>query len=293
MLSKSDSKQKIIENFHKNILGKYPDKIEINNSHKGKLGHWIESKLGGRVDSDGNADLDGFECKIESKKISWGDWGASYRIFCDKSYKLFNKRNNFENMWMLVKALGVKRNSQDNGDYYSLSGKDVPKYINDETNTGLSLREVNGDIIYNYNFSTDQRNFKSEIVPDDMQKDDLVIFKWHGTNKSFKLYKENLISNNLPISVLWNGPNASVSLEERIRRKFGIYGVVVVLMNDSKKFCGLKFLKNISFYDWLNFFKNREVIYDSALTTRNRRPYNQWRSTLKFMKKLEDEIYIP
>ena len=43
----------------------------------------------------------------------------------------------------------------------------------------------------------------------------------------------------------------------------------------------------------LNFFKNKDVIYDTALTTRNKRPYNQWRSSAKFMKTLEEDIYIP
>ena len=40
----------------------------MKSSHKGNLGHWLESRLGGKVDADGNADLDGYECKVESKK---------------------------------------------------------------------------------------------------------------------------------------------------------------------------------------------------------------------------------
>ena len=90
MLSKSESREKIIKNFNQNVLGKYPDKSELKKSHKGYLGHWLESNLGGKIDSDGNADLDGFECKVESNKVSWGDWSAPYRIYCDKTYKLFN-----------------------------------------------------------------------------------------------------------------------------------------------------------------------------------------------------------
>jgi len=293
VLSKNASRQKIIENFHKNILGKYPDKSELKLSHDGNLGHWLESNLGGSIDADGNADLDGFECKIESKKTTWGDWGANYRIFCDKSYKLFSKQYAFENMWILVKALGIKRDTLKNGIYYSMSGADVPAYINDITNIGLSLKESKGDISYIYNFSADQRVSKNEIVPNELQKDDLLINKWYGTNKSFNRFKENVISNNLPIEVKWDGSNASVSLEERIRRKFGIYGIVIGLSNESKGFYGLKFLKNISFDDWLNFFKNKNVFYDTALTTRNNRPYNQWRSKAQFMKTLEEEIYIP
>ncbi len=93
MLTKIDSRQNIINNFNKNILGKRSEDIELKSTHEGNLGHWIESNLGGKIDSDGNADLNGYECKIQSKKTSWGDWGAPYRIFCDQQYKLFNKKS--------------------------------------------------------------------------------------------------------------------------------------------------------------------------------------------------------
>ena len=68
MLLKSESRKKIIDNFNKNVLGKYPDKSKLKSSHEGNLGHWLEFNLGGKIDSDGDADLNGFECKIESKK---------------------------------------------------------------------------------------------------------------------------------------------------------------------------------------------------------------------------------
>ena len=45
--------------------------------------------------------------------------------------------------------------------------------------------------------------------------------------------------------------------------------------------------------DWISYFRKRDIIYDTALTTRNRRPYNQWRSAEKFMGTLEEETYIP
>ena len=293
MLLKSESRKKIIDNFHKNVLGKYPDKSKLKSSHEGNLGHWLEFNLGGKIDSDGDADLNGFECKIESKKMSWGDWGAPYRIFCDKSYKTFNTKTAYENMWKLIEVLGVLRDTPEKGIFYSMSGKDVPAHVNELTNIGLSLKESGGDISYVYNFSADQRETKNKTVPDELQKDDLLIFKWYGTDKSFNTFKKNIINNNLPIDVKWDGSNRSVSIEERIRRKFGIYGIVVGLKDESRGFYGLKFLKSISFEDWLNFFRNKDVIYDTALTTRNKRPYNQWRSSAKFMKTLEEDIYIP
>ena len=78
------------------------------------------------------------------------------------------------------------------------------------------------------------------------KKDDLLIFKWHGTDESFNAFKEDVIQNNLPIDVIFDGAKAAVSLEERIRRKFGIHGVVIGLKDESNRFYGLKFLKSIA-----------------------------------------------
>ena len=293
MLSKDESRQNIIDHFHKNVLGKSPDDSELKTNHKGNLGHWLESNLGGRIDADGNADLNGYECKVESEKTSWGDWGAPYRIFCDKSYKIFDKKNAYENMWVLVKSLGVLRSHPRKGVFYSMSGEHVPTYINDETNIGLSLVKKNMDILITYNFSKDQRHNKDEITPNEFKKDDLLIFKWHGTDASFNAFKNDVVSNDLPIDVIFEGSRASLSIEERIRRKFGIHGMVIGLKDKSKRFYGLKFLKSITLNDWMTFFENKDVLYDTGLTTRNKRPYNQWRSKAKFMRTLEEEIYIP
>lgn len=293
MLSKDHSRSIILNNFHKNVFGKYPKESDLKLSHKGNLGHWLETRLGGNIDADGNADLNGFECKVESKKTTWGDWGAPYRIFCDKSYKIFHKKNSYENMWTLVKSLGVRRDDPQKGIYYSMSGESFPSYINDITDIGLSLVEEDSDILLTYSFSRDQRHNKDLVTPDELKKDSLVIFKWHGTNNSFDSFRNNVEVNNLPIETKFTGVNATTSLEERVRRKFGIYGVVIGLNDNSRGFYGLKFLKSFAFDDWIDAFKNKNIIYDSALTTRNKRPYNQWRSPSKFMETLVEEIYIP
>ena len=293
MLSKIESRQNIIDHFHNNVLGRYPKDSELKSSHKGKLGHWLESNLGGRIDADGDADLNGYECKVESKKTSWGDWGAPYRIFCDRSYKLFCETHAYKNMWILCKSLGVERVHDKDGVYFSMSGKHIPKYINDQTYIGLSLIEEDQDIYMKYSFSEDKREDKDILTPNELKKDNLVIYKWHGTNRSFDLFKKDVIDNNLPIDVTLEGLKASVSLEERIRRKFGIHGMVIGMHDKDRGFYGLKFLKSITYQDWLSFLKEKNVIYDTALTSRNKRPYNQWRSPAKFMKTLEEETYIP
>jgi hypothetical protein len=89
MLSKENSKSAIIDNFHKNVLGKYPQNSEPKSKHEGTIGHWLEANLGGGIDSDGDADLNGYECKIDSAKTSWGDWGVG-RFFLRTEGKLIS-----------------------------------------------------------------------------------------------------------------------------------------------------------------------------------------------------------
>jgi len=294
MLSKQNAKTLIKDNFKKHVFGRFPNDSELKSSHCGKLGHWLESNLGGKIDSDGNADLNGYECKVESKKTSWGDWGAPYKIFCDGSYKkLFYEEHIYENMWILCKTLGVKRVHDKHGVYFSMSGTHIPTYINDVSYIGLSLVEKNSDILITYSFSKDQRLNKVEVIPSEFKKDNILIYKWHGTDISFNKFKNDVVVEKLPIDVKLEGPKATVSLEERIRRKFGIHGMVVGMHDKNRKFYGLKFLKSITYQEWISFFKEKNVKYDTALTTRNKRPYNQWRSDKKFMETLVEEIYIP
>jgi hypothetical protein len=144
-----------------------------------------------------------------------------------------------------------------------------------------------------YSISKDQRNNKELIIPAEFQKDGLIIFKWHGTDNNFCAFKNDVTNNNLPIDVKFEGNKACVSLEERVRRKFGVHGIVIGMYDEKRGFYGLKFLKSITYKEWLSFFKEKNIIYDTALTTRNKRPYNQWRSPTNFMKTLEEEIYIP
>ena len=69
--------------------------------------------------------------------------------------------------------------------------------------------------------------------------------------------------------------------------------MVVGLHNKSDGFYGLKFLKRVNLQDWIGYFNEGNIKFDTGLTTRNKRPRNQWRSTKKFMTTLEEDIYIP
>ena len=290
-MEKSEAKRIIKERFNSKVFGKYPDKDELSALHKGALGHWFESMLGSKIDSDGNADILGFECKIDSTKTSWGDWGANYRIFADETFGF--KSSITENMWDFVRYFGVLREDTIKGSYYSWSGTHVPTNLNDSTVAGTTLSKKDGDILITYNIDDDKRADKSLLLPKYLQKNNLVLMKWCGTNLSFANFKNDVIVNNRPIKVKFNGLNQSVSLEARLKRKFNINGMIIGLSDKKRGFYGLRFLKPVSLNDWLLFLENKDVFYDTALTTLNKRPYNQWRSNKKFMLTLEDELYIP
>ena len=121
------------------------------------------------------------------------------------------------------------------------------------------------------------------------QKNNLLIYQWHGTDNSYNTYVNNIKINNLPIEI----KKTSISLEERVRRKFGVYGTVVGLYDKSTGFYGLEFLKVVTFNDWLDAFKNKDIEFDPGLTTLGNRQRNQWRSSAKFMRSLVVSTYIP
>ena len=194
---------------------------------------------------------------------------------------------------IFCEKLGIKRDDPEKGVYYSLSGEHVPQYLDESTPFGFTLFENNTDISLIYNYNLDEREDKNDRVPQEMQKDNLLIYKWFGKDENFNLFRKNTLENNPNLKIYWEGARASVSLEERVRRKFGVYGTVVGLKDKSGAFYGLKFLKSVNLDDWIGFFRNKNVIFDTGLTSGNNRPYNQWRSSQKFMRSLEEEIYIP
>ena len=136
-MNADEAKSRIIDAFERNVKGQFPSKEELKSKHAGKIGHWLEASLGkDNHDSDGAADFWGWECKTSSEKISWGDWGAPYRIFCDERFGFDNKKTIYENQWRFVKIFGVYR--QEKG-RFSWSGKHVPTRVGDHTSSGMQL----------------------------------------------------------------------------------------------------------------------------------------------------------
>ena len=288
-MERSIAKERIIQIFKKKVFGKYPSKNQLLSQHKGKIGHWFEEKMGVKHNADGNADLFGWELKAKGKKMSWGDWSAPYRIFCDQRFD-FNAKTVKENQWRFARIFGVYRLDSK---AYSWSGDHVPDYIETRKHSGMTIRlDKNKDISIYYDYSLDKRKDKTNQVPRVLRKNNLLLMRWHGTDQSFNQYKSYVIENKLPIHAIFEGKRRLISLEERVRRKFNVHGIAFGLYS-KEAFFGLTFTKAVSFDDWISYFINKDIFYDTGLTERNKRPYNQWRSHKSFMDSLVEDEYFP
>ena len=110
-----DGKDKLIELFKNNVLGKSPDIADKNSAHDGAKGHWLHLQFGQKPDAKNEADFWGYECKNQTtSKTTWGDWTPNYILFQDDSKDI--SRDKF------IKVFGLPN---DEG-RYSWSGKEVP-----------------------------------------------------------------------------------------------------------------------------------------------------------------------
>lgn len=77
--SDEEIKQELIELFNKNLKGK--KYIKQSDDHCGAEGHFIEKSLGLMLNGNNEPDYKGYEIKKMSKKITFGDWGATSYLF--------------------------------------------------------------------------------------------------------------------------------------------------------------------------------------------------------------------
>lgn len=255
------NKKIIIERFNKNVKGKVPNTIDNNQRHDGKEGHWLETQMEIAHNGDNEPDLLGYEMKNQttSGKITFGDWSAdeyiflhgrgsnkinsinkNYQISRDDFFKIFGKPNPLKNNRL------------------SWSGTPCPTYYGDITTFGQSLTmDSDENIIITYNFSNDQRPNKLNIIPLNMQVDNLIIAKWH-----------------------------SQSLKVKLERKFNQKGWFTCTKDSNGVYDKISFGNPMNYDSWIKLFKNKVVFFDSGMYQGNVRPYSQWRATTGFWHSL-------
>lgn len=258
------NKEKIIKIFNDNVKGKKSNTIDSNQKHCGKEGHWLEKQMGIKPNGKNEADLLGYEMKNEttSGKTTFGDWSADEYIYLHgrKKQNSINKEYNLsrDDFFDIFGKPNENKNNRP-----SWSGEPVPTYYNQVSSFGQKLDlDENNNIVIKYSFSNDKRSNKDEIVPTNMQKDDLTIAKWN---------KE--------------------TLQKKIERKFNQDGFFKCNKDSNGNYDSIDFGKKINYDSWMELFKNQEIMFDSGMYKGNKRPYSQWRAKNKIWDNLIEDTY--
>jgi hypothetical protein len=245
-------KEQIITLFNNNVKGVEICLEDYNNKHCGREGHWLEEKMCIKHNSKNEPDINGYEMKKYSRKITLGDFAAS-----EYAFSQMNKRNNINilNNWTdeinlsrsdFIKTFGNPNPNKNNR--YSWSGSCVPKYNHYNSNGQILTITNNNDIIIYYSFSLDTRTKKVDN-PLFLKNDNIVIALWK-----------------------------SVKLEKHINNKFNKKGFFMCkkINNKYEKIC---FGRSFNFVFFIQCIKNNKIIFDSGMVDGNHRNYSQFRGS--------------
>ncbi len=245
-------KNHIIMLFNNNVKGVKICLEGRNTKHCGKEGHWLEMKMGIKHNKNNEPDINGYEMKKSSNKITLGDFSASEYAFSGK-----NKRNviNIMNTWTddtkisrneFIRIFGNSNPKKKNR--YSWSGICVPTYNIWNTNGQILTINENNDIIIYYSFSNDKRSIKTKF-PSFLQNDNIVIAVWMS-------YKMKLHINN----------------------KFNKKGFFMC-----KKICDVYekicFGRAFNYEYFISCIKDKKIIFDSGMYEGNNRNYSHFRGS--------------
>ncbi len=246
------TKQKIINLFNKQVKGKKPDLSKYATKHDGKAGHWLEKQMGIKPNASNEPDIYGYEMKNQtsSGKITFGDWSADEYIFQHGRPKKTHDTNRNYNISRddFLRIFGRPNPEKENR--LSWSGEPCPSYINERNDYGQILKiDENENIIISYSYSKDNREFKDQIVPTELRKEDLVLAKWHND-----------------------------SIKKKLENKFNQKGWFTCKKNKDGFYESIHFGNPMNFESWLELFKNRHILFDSGMHYGNKRNYSQWRA---------------
>lgn len=259
-------KIQIIERFDKSIRGYcFQDFANVCDlpKHDGKEGHWLETKMGITHNNRNEADINGYEMKKCSKKITLGDFSATEYLF-SKNRHLIDKINNWENLETgkidrseFIKIFGNPNPAKNNR--HSWSGKCVPKYNTWNSNGQILTITEKNNIIILYSFSKDTRSIKTKN-PIFLQKDNVVIAFWRASK-----------------------------LTQHIDNKFNKKGFFICTKNGNK-YEKIRFGKPFNFEYFIKCLKDSKIIFDSGMYDGNTRNYSHFRGSY-FWDELITEEY--
>ena len=124
------SNSTIIKLFNNNVNNQSIILDNYNKLHKGKEGYWLEKKMGITHNSNNMPDIDGYEMKKDSKKITFGDFSATEYLFSKNKSTINDINGSIINISRteFIRYFGTPNILKNNR--YSWSGSCVPKYNN-------------------------------------------------------------------------------------------------------------------------------------------------------------------
>ncbi|GEM_PF-456244 len=275
-------KKEIINLFNNNVRGKKDDLVGYNSQHDGKAGSWLEHQMGIQSNNKNEADLFGFEMKSHtSSKTTFGDWSPDLAVWKRKLPEqiLLNSRfsrflgyfglklkNPYVNIQQIDRDTEFlvyfgKPNKNKNG-RHSWSGEPAPK-ISGYNKFGQILRvDKKSNILACYSYSKDTRKNKATLIPENFQYNNIILARW---------------SKNV--------------LKPKLERKFNDKGWFKCYKDPSGTYTSIGFGEPITYKSWIKLVKKGVVIFDSGMSTSNKRPRASWRANNNFWNSLVTEKY--
>ena len=132
--------------------------------------------------------------------------------------------------------------------------------------TNGSVRSIsidkNKNILIKYCYSKDNRPNKKKIVPQIIQKENLVIARWDTS-----------------------------SIKKKLENKFNVKGWFICIKNTDGVYTKIAFGNPVTFNRWIQDVKKGVIFFDSGMYQGNKRPYSQWRANNSSWNNLISKTY--
>lgn len=252
-----NNKQTIINLFRENIKGRKADLTGYTGRHDGKEGHWLERQMGIDPNNDNEADILGFEMKKDTARITtFGDWSPDKALWKNDTPNpdIPKLDRDTEFLEFFGKPNPLKNNR------CSWSGEPAP-VIARYNRFGQTLRvDDNDNILALYSFSKDQRENRGTIVPQNLQREDLILGMWEKD-----------------------------SIKAKVERKFNDKGWFKCYKDTNGFYKSIGFGDPINYDSWISLVREGIVFFDSGMYQGNKRPYAHWRANNNYWDALVTE----
>lgn len=173
-------KREIARIFRERVRGMRYCEFETR-EHCGSEGHWLESRFNIRPNSRKDADYKGFELKVDSPKVSVGDYTADEYLYSQAAHGL-RRINGDRHLYMekteFIRTFGYPNDSK--GGRFGWTGRASPKYnVWNDCGQCLVLCPQSHNLYVVYSHRRDRRVTR-EAMPDAFKTGYVAIVMWRG-----------------------------------------------------------------------------------------------------------------